>query len=44
MSSKEIAEKLVLSIRTVSNHWANIIKKTEVKNTADLVKKANCMA
>ncbi len=44
MSSKEIAEKLFLSIRTVSNHRANIIKKTEVKNTADLVKKANSIA
>lgn len=44
MSSKEIAEKLFLSIRTVSNHRANIIKKTKVKNTADLVKKANSIA
>jgi len=40
MSSKEIAEKLGLSVRTVSNHRANIIKKTKVKNTADLIKKA----
>jgi RNA polymerase sigma factor (sigma-70 family) len=40
LSSKEIAEKLGLSIRTVSNHRANIIKKTEVKNTADLIKQA----
>jgi DNA-binding NarL/FixJ family response regulator len=37
MSSKEIAKKYNLSTRTVSNHRANILKKTNVKNTAELV-------
>lgn len=40
MSSREIAEHLKLSIRTVSNHRANIIKKTKARNTAELVKMA----
>lgn len=39
-SSKEIAENLQLSIRTVDNHRANMMKKTKAKNTADLVKMA----
>ena len=39
-SSKEIAENLQLSIRTVDNHRANMMKKTKAKNTADLVKLA----
>ncbi|MFN3847867.1 MAG: response regulator [Spirosomataceae bacterium] len=40
LSSKEIAEKYELSTRTVSNHRANILKKTKVKNTAELVRLA----
>ena len=40
LSSQEIAEKLSLSIRTVSNHRANILRKTNVKNTAELVRLA----
>ena len=40
MSSQEIAEKLSLSVRTVSNHRANILRKTDVKNTAELVRLA----
>lgn len=40
MNSQEIAEKLDLSVRTVSNHRANILKKTKVKNTAELVRLA----
>lgn len=39
-SSKEIADKLGLSKRTVDKHRANIIKKLNVKNTAGLVKYA----
>lgn len=39
-SSKEIAENLQLSIRTIDNHRANMMKKTKAKNTADLVKMA----
>lgn len=40
-SSKEIAEKLGLSIRTVSNHRANMLKKTMLNNTAELVRMAS---
>jgi DNA-binding NarL/FixJ family response regulator len=38
LNSREIADRLQLSIRTVSNHRANIIKKTKARNTAELVK------
>ncbi len=38
MSSKDIAEKLELSIRTVSNHRANMLKKTGLNNTAELIR------
>ncbi|TAG50971.1 MAG: DNA-binding response regulator [Cytophagales bacterium] len=38
LSSREIAEKLTLSVRTVDNHRAHIMKKSGVKNTAELVK------
>lgn len=37
-SSQEIAEELDLSIRTVSNHRANMLKKTNLSNTAELVR------
>jgi DNA-binding NarL/FixJ family response regulator len=37
LNSREIADKLFLSIRTVDNHRANMMKKTKAKNTADLV-------
>jgi DNA-binding NarL/FixJ family response regulator len=40
LSSQEISEKLNLSVRTVSNHRANMMKKVNAKNTADLVKMA----
>ena len=36
-NSREIADKLFLSIITVDNHRANMMKKTKAKNTADLV-------
>jgi DNA-binding NarL/FixJ family response regulator len=39
-SSREIADNLKLSIRTIDNHRANMMKKTKAKNTADLVKMA----
>ncbi|UTA67090.1 MULTISPECIES: response regulator transcription factor [Emticicia] len=40
LSSQEISEKLNLSVRTVSNHRANILRKTHVRNTAELVRLA----
>jgi len=38
--SKDIAKLLSISIRTVEHHRANIMKKTEIKSTADLIKYA----
>jgi DNA-binding NarL/FixJ family response regulator len=38
LSSREIADKLELSTRTVDNHRANIMKRLQVRNTAELVK------
>jgi DNA-binding NarL/FixJ family response regulator len=38
LSSKEIAEKLFLSARTVEVHRSNILKKLNLKNTASLLK------
>lgn len=40
LNSRETAEKLDLSIRTVDNHRANMMKKMMVKNAAELVKLA----
>ncbi len=40
LNSREIAEKLELSIRTVDNHRANMMRKLSVKNAAELVKMA----
>ncbi|MEW6388545.1 MAG: response regulator transcription factor [Thermodesulfobacteriota bacterium] len=39
-SSKEIASRLFLSFRTVQNHRANILRKLNLKKTADLVRYA----
>ena len=38
--SKDIAEMLSISIRTVEHHRANIMKKTGISNTAELIKYA----
>lgn len=40
LNSREIAEKMNLSIRTIDNHRAHIMKKTNVKNAVELVKLA----
>lgn len=40
LNSKEIAEKLELSVRTVDNHRAHMMKKTGVKNSIELVRLA----
>ncbi|MGZ3867309.1 MAG: response regulator, partial [Bacteroidia bacterium] len=39
-TNPEIAEKLILSVRTIDTHRRNILQKLDVKNTAGLVKYA----
>ena len=38
LTSKEIAEKFYLSIKTVEKHRANIMEKLDLKGVADLVR------
>ena len=38
LNSKQIAERLFLSERTISNHRANMLQKCKVNNTVELVK------
>lgn len=40
LSSRQIADKEDLSVRTVDNHRANMMKKLNVKNAAEMVKLA----
>lgn len=40
LTTKEIAAQLFVSSRTIETHRANVLKKLEVKNTAELIKKA----
>ena len=40
LTTNEIATKLFVSSRTIETHRANILKKLEVKNTAELIKRA----
>jgi len=39
-NSREIAEKLNLSVRTIDNHRGNMMRRLQVKNAVELVKKA----
>jgi DNA-binding NarL/FixJ family response regulator len=39
-STKQIADKLALSIRTVESHRINMLKKVGVSNTAELIKRS----
>ena len=41
LTTKEIADKLHISTRTVETHRASLLKKQNVKNTAELIKKAS---
>ena len=43
LTTNEIATKLFVSSRTIETHRANILKKLEVKNSAELIKRAGEM-
>ena len=39
-STKQVADILGISVRTVESHRINMLKKMKVSNTAELIKKA----
>ncbi|WP_166670594.1 LuxR C-terminal-related transcriptional regulator [Flavobacterium sp. 270] len=39
-NSKTLSEKLFLSIQTISTHRRNILRKTQTKNTTEVISKA----
>ena len=40
LSTKQIADKLDISVRTVESHRINMLKKLRVNNSAELIRKA----
>jgi DNA-binding CsgD family transcriptional regulator len=43
LSTKLIADKLEISIRTVETHRVHLLKKLQAQNTAELIKKATAL-
>lgn len=44
LSSKEIADRMCISINTVRNHRSNLFRKTQARNVVDLVKSTGSLA
>lgn len=42
-TAKEIANDLIVSVRTIETHRSNILKKLDVQNTAELITKASSL-
>ncbi len=43
LSSKEIADRMCISVNTVRNHRSNLFRKTQARNVVDLVKSAGLL-